>query len=226
MLRSARSRRPFLWIVYSVALLAVALLILGQLILPPIVTAKLRSSLRGAATGVHLSVHATPAFELLFGHADRVDLSIGELRPSGRANIKALLERTRETTVLDASVARLVTERLDVDDVSVQKRGSLLTTRATVGRDALAAALPAGISLGAPDAGSQGIAFSAHITLLGRTIDANAALEARRGKIEIVPESTLLPAIPVFSDSQLAVESLQVSAHGADYTFTATGRFA
>jgi hypothetical protein len=223
LLRRAHLRRTSIWAISAVVSLAVLFLLLSQVLLPGIVAAKLRSTLRGAATDVHLSVHAAPALELLFGHADRVDLSIGELRPTGRANVKALLERTRETSVLHATVARLLTERLELDDVSVQKRGSLLVTSAAVNRKALAAALPAGITLRPTPAGSQGIAFSAHLTLLGQTIDANALLEARGGRIEIVPESSLLPSIPVFSDSQLAVDALQVAVHGADYTFRAEG---
>jgi hypothetical protein len=217
-----RVPRSVRWAIGAVGLVVV-LLLLSQILLPGIVASKLRSSLKGAATGVHLSVHASPALELLFGHADSVDLSIEELRPTGSANVKALLERTRETETLDATVARLITQKLELDHVSVQKRGSLLTTSAAVNRTALAAALPPGISLTAPVAGSQAIAFTARITLLGQSIDANARLEARRGKIEIVPESALLPAIPVFSDSQLAVDVLKVAVQGADYTFTAEG---
>jgi hypothetical protein len=203
--------------------LIVALLILGQVLLPGIVASKLRSSLRGAATGVHISVKATPALELLFGHADRVVMSAAVLRPIGTANIKALLERTRETGSLEATVGRLITQRLELDHVVVSKRGSQITTSAAVNRNALGAALPAGISVRPASGGSQAISLSAHITVFGRTIVANALLEARDGKIEIVPESSLLPSITVFTDPQLDVDTLKVFASGADYTFTAHG---
>jgi hypothetical protein len=214
------------WALGGALLLIVLLLALSQALLPGIVAGKLRSSLDGAATGVHLSVRASPALELLFGHADDVDLSIGELRPTGRANIKALLERTRETGSLNATVAKLITEKLELDDVSVVKRGSGITTSAAVNRTALAAALPAGFTLAPAGGGSHAVQLAVHIDLLGREISAEALLEARNGNIEIVPSSPLLPSVTLFSDPQLAVDAVGIVAHGDSYTFSAHGHLA
>ena len=222
---SSRGRRRLLrWALAAAAVLALVL-ILSQLLLPGIVAANLRSTLRGAgaATDVHLSVAASPALELLFGHADRVSLSIGQLRPSGPTDVKALLERTREAGSVDATISRLLTQPLEFDDVTLRKRGGEITTTAAVSRAALAAALPAGMSLTAPAGGSDSLVVDAHISLLGQSISATALLQARDGKIELVPSSPLVPDITLFSDPQLAVDSLRVSSSGDAYTFTAHG---
>jgi hypothetical protein len=148
---------------------------------------------------------------------------VGELRPEGRANIKSLLERTREAGSVDATVARLITTRLELDHVSVIKRGARITTSAEVARSALAASLPAGISLTNAAGSSEAIALAAHVTLFGQTISATALLEARKGRIEIVASSPLVPPITLFADPELAVDALQVAVHGGYYTFSAQG---
>jgi hypothetical protein len=220
-----RALSPRALTVGGAALVVAIALILSQALLPSIAASRLRSSLSGVARGVHVSVQATPALKLLLGEADKVTLRIGRLRANGRSNLSALLDRSRASTDVYAHVAQLITGSLDLADITFVKQGSRLRGSLDVSRAAVDAALPFGLTTSVSPAAGDALTLSARVKLLGATLQLNAYLEARDGDVQIVPESSLLPALTVFSDPTVSVDALRVATSGQDYIFAAAGHF-
>ncbi len=217
------SRRARVAVVAALSAVIVALAA-SQAFLPGIVAGRLKANLTPFASDVSISVQAAPAVELLFGQADDVNLHIGTLHAHQRASITALLHQIRSTTNADASVTQLVTRTgVHIENLSLRKRGARLVGSAAITPGEIASALPRGISLGAVSAGTRALSVSASMHVLGHTISASAVLEAQGGKIVLVPNIPLLPAITVFSDPQVAIDSLHFSATDGAYVFSAQG---
>ncbi len=196
----------------------------SQAFLPGIVASRLKANLTPFASDVSISVQAAPAVELLFGRADDVNLSIGTLHAHQRASINALLQNVRSTTNADASVRQLVTPTgLHIENLSFRKRGAELVGSAAITPSEIAAALPRGITLGAIGGGAHSLSVSASMNVLGHTLSASAILEAQGGKLVLVPNIPLLPSITLFSDPQVAIDSLRFDAQDGAYVFSAQG---
>ena len=210
----------------AAALLLAAAFGVSQVGLPGIIATRLRSSLQSHATDVRVSVAASPAIELLFGHADHVSVSISQLRSSSSSGLESLLDRTAATDDLDATVARLYTHGLELDNVSLTKRGAQLAASATLTRVALDAALPVDPSLTVTSTGPQALSLAAQTTVFGHAISATAIVQARNGKLLLAPDAPILSqlSITLFSDPRVSVDALTVIAHGGAYTFSAQGR--
>ena len=214
----------------GVAAIAAGVVVLGQVVLPAIAAARLRASLRRAdAHDVQVSVRALPAVKLLLGRADNVSIRIGDLRttpaPSGPQSLGGLLAGTAASTDLDASVARLYANRIELDAVSLVKRGPQLSARATVSRAAIAAALPPGLALSLTPGTGSGLSLTASASVFGQPLSASALVQPVGGRLEVVPQLPLLDLlrITLFADPRVSVDALQVVAHGGGYTVAAQG---
>lgn len=210
----------------AVAALAAVVVALAasQAFLPGIVESRLKSNLTPFASGVSISVQAAPAVELLFGRADDVNLHIGTLHARQQGSVPNLLHQIRSTTNANASVMQLVTPKgLRIENLYLRKRGAKLVGSAAITPDEIAAALPRGITLGSVGAGTHVLSVSATMRVLGHTLSTSAVLEAEGGKIVLVPNFRLLPAITLFSDPQVAIDSLRFSARAGAYVFSAQG---
>jgi len=196
----------------------------SQAFLPGIVAGRLKANLTPFASDVSISVQAAPAIELLFGRADDVNLHIGTLHARQRASITALLHQMRSTTNADASVTQLVTRTgLHIEDLRLRKRGAKLVGSAAITPGEIAGALPRGITLGAVDVGSHVLSVSASVRVFGHVLSASAILEAQGGKLVLVPDIPLLPAITLFSDPQVAIDSVRFNVAAGAYVFSAQG---
>ena len=89
--------------------LAVAVLVGGQLVLPRLAERRITSDLSHSGQVRHVSVEATPAIKLLFGHADRVEVEMSEVRAGTTGRLVDLLRRSSGATYL---VARAATVKL------------------------------------------------------------------------------------------------------------------
>ena len=217
------SRRARVAAVAAVAALVVVLAA-SQAFLPGIVESRLKSNLTPFASDVSISVQAAPAVELLFGRADDVNLHIGTLHAHQKASVPNLLQQIRSTTNANASVTQLVTPKgLRIENLYLRKRGAELVGSAAITPGEIAAALPRGIALGSVGAGTHALTVSASMRLLGHTLSVSAVLEAQGGKIVLVPNIRLLPAITLFSDPQVAIDSLHFSSRAGAYVFSAQG---
>src|SRR5579875_1753548 len=103
-IRGAVARR----IALVVALGVLIVLAVGQIVLPRIATDRLTASLARNGQGVHVSISAFPAVELLFGNADSVKVRISRL-VAGSRHVGDLLTRAGGVSSLDARVGELET---------------------------------------------------------------------------------------------------------------------
>lgn len=203
---------------------AIAVLAASQAFLPGLVAGRLRDGLTPFASDVSVSVRASPAIELLFGHADEVKMDVGTLHAREQASVPALLAQLRSTTNADASVAQMFTPNgVHLENVSLGKRGSKLVASAAITPAEIQAALPAGISLTPVGSRSHTLLVSASLNVLGHTLNASALLEAVGGKMVLVPNVPLLPSITVFSSPQVAIDSLELNTEKGIDVFSARG---
>src|SRR6478672_10163252 len=125
----------------AVAGVLLALLILGQLLLPGYASRRLASDLERNGTGVHVKVSAFPAVKLLVHRADRVTVSVARLRSGGAGSgtsVADLLARTKATV----DVGVVDDGRLRMHDVRLRKRDDQLTGSVALRRADVDAALP------------------------------------------------------------------------------------
>jgi hypothetical protein len=200
-----------------------------QAVLPGIATRRLRSSLEKSGDGVRVTIRALPAVKLLFDHADSVTVHIAQLRPSGRhGSVGALLERASHTVRLDATVGKLFVGGLELNDVSLQKRGSKLYMQASVTRAALESALPANIRLVGTSENAKALDLGVTADVFGHSISASARLLVHDGALEISPAAPVLDLfrVTLFADPQVAVDAVRMRTHGETYVFAAEGSYA
>jgi hypothetical protein len=203
---------------------AMAVLAASQAFLPGLVAGRLRDDLTPFASDVTVSVRASPAIELLFGHADDVDMDIGTLHARQHASVQALLAQLRSTTNAHASVAQMFTQNgVRLENIFLRKRGAKLVGSAAITPAEIQAALPAGISLTPVSSGSHSLVVSTSLNVLGQTLSASALLEAVGGKLVLLPNVPLLPSITLFSSTQVAIDSLGLHTEKGIYVFSARG---
>src|SRR5437660_11370763 len=100
-------------------------LVLAQLLLPGIAADRLRDRLSRSGNVLSVEVHAFPAIELLWNHADRVVVRMGRYR-SGTGPLGNLLSETSSVGSLDASTGELDAGLLTLRDAALRKRGDQL----------------------------------------------------------------------------------------------------
>lgn len=228
--RTDRASRRSLGRAGAVALAAlIAMLGLCQLLLPSIATSRLQRALSASGSRVHVSIHAFPAAELLFGRADAVDVRIDRLRLSrgGSGSLHHLLQQVGGAGRLDASVGSMWSHGLELRQVVLRKREGELTLHASVTHAAIERALPSYLSMtGAPKAGG-GLSLSLKAALFGKSVTAHAAVVVRAGDVEIVPAVPLLESLglELFSDPNVAADSVSMTAGADRYTIEATGHY-
>src|SRR5438105_3849234 len=122
-------------------LLPVVLLVVAQLVLPGIAAQRIRDRLGRSGTVLQVEVHAFPAIELLWHHADRVLVRMANYRSSS-AVLSRTLGQVTDTGSLDASANQLQAGLLTLRDAALHKRGNELTASANVTQADLRASLP------------------------------------------------------------------------------------
>jgi hypothetical protein len=208
----------------AAAVVLILLAAASEAFLPTLAEHRLRSRLEENGDGVKVSIHAEPAVKLLFGHADRVTVSIAEGR-SGTGRLGDLLSDTRRTGRLDASVGELTSHGLPMHDVTLTKRGNVLSGRATILSSELVSVLPPGITLKPTNAGSDGIVLYGRIHALGIDAGSHFQVAVSDGAIVVRPAAGgigSLVAITLFRDRRVIVDSLTEQAQAGRYVITAT----
>jgi hypothetical protein len=213
--RLVARRRRLLVAAVTVLVAATGALALGQLVLPGLAASRLRASLRADGEIEGVSVSATPALKLLWGHADSVRIRFATMRVSiGRTG--ALLARTRAAKDVDASVGTLVDGPIVLEDARLRKRGASLLVSATLTRSALAGALPPGISVTPVASGSTGLRLRAVASLFGLSVGTDLAVTARQGRVVLAPVGLAslggLAQLTVFADPRVHVDAVGIRA--------------
>ena len=217
---------PVRRIAIALAVLIVVLLVGSQLLLPGLAERRVRDDLRSAGQVRDVEVRAFPALKLLVGRADRVDVRIGESR-AGTGRLSDLIADAEGVETLDARIEVLRLGALVLRDVRLDKEGDRLDGRATLTREALQAAVPAGLGFRPVAAGDGQLLFEATAGLLGVQARIRARLAAQDGALVIAPEGIPfggLATLTVFRDPRIAMTSVGATEGPGGYALTTQGR--
>jgi hypothetical protein len=208
----------------------VVVLVAAQLFLPRLAENRLRSSLERDGTAVDVSVEAFPAVKLLLKRADKVTVSVRELRASGSGgsstSIGDRLAETKNIGELDARVAVLEAGELRVQRLRFFKRANTLTAEVEVSREDLDAALPPNLRVEG-SSGEEGLVVGGRTSVFGQNVSGRAKVALDAGKIVISPLDIPFGSLvnyPVFSDERVAVEAIDAIPTEAGFQLTASGR--
>jgi hypothetical protein len=216
------------WIVpLAAAGAAVLAFVVAPLVLPSIATQRLRDSLARNGQGVHVSISASPAIKLLWGHADSVHVSITRFS-SASGHVGDLLARASKTDRLDVHVGQLTTHGLVLTGVAIQKRGSELIAHATVTQAAIKAVLPFNLHLDPSSSSAGRLIVAGNVSIFGQTLSGSAVVRANGGRIELSPNLPLLDSVlhvTLFGNPQFSIDTVTAVNQGDRYTFSLSGHY-
>jgi hypothetical protein len=211
-----------------VILAAVVIVVLvfgvGQLVLPGIAAQRVRDQLAHSGDVRSVSVHAFPAIELLWHHADRVVISMGSYR-STSGKLGSSLGQSSDVGSLQGSASEVSVGLLALRNASLAKSGNQLFGRATVTDADLRAALPILQSVTLVGSENGAVTFQGTATLFGVSATVQATARAQNGQLVVTPNVPLggLATITVFSDPHVSVQSVSATAVPGGFSMTATG---
>jgi hypothetical protein len=213
----------------AVAGVLVAVLLVGQLVLPGLAARRLRSDLEKHGSQVSVHVSAFPAIKLLWHKADRVTVSVADYRSGATGSgtsLPELLARTKSTGELDVHVRVLNHRLLRMQDVRLRKDGDVLIGQVRLRRRDIDAALPPQLRLSG-HSGPDGLAVAGVTEVFGRRVTAQARISVdNRGRVLLRPEGiplASLVSVPVFSDDRVAVDAVGARAMPDGFVVTARG---
>jgi hypothetical protein len=204
-------------------------LVLAQLFLPGIAASRISSRVGKYGTVESVSVSAWPAIKLLWGHADSVTVRAGRLTISPKQTAKLLWD-ARGAAVLRATAPVVQEGRLRLRDVSLRKRGRLVTAEAQMSQADVRDALPPGLSVRLLASGGGSVKVKASGGLFGLKASVDAVAGPSEGKLIARPLGFLLGGVRLmlFADPHVQVEGVgadALSAAGApSYQLTMTAR--
>jgi hypothetical protein len=182
------------------------LLVLAQVLLPRIAASRISSRIGryGSVASVHVS--AWPAVELLWKHADSIEVHATRLRLSP-AQTGRLLAEASGTNRLDVSVDSAREGPLALSDIRLHKRGSRISAQARLSAAGVTAALPPGFGVQLLASGGGRVEVRASGGLFGVGASVDAVAEASQGKLVVRPRGLLLEGLELtlFSDPHVHV---------------------
>jgi len=206
-------------------LLGLLLLVIAQLALPGVAEQRIRDQLQGSGQVLSVHVSAFPAIELLWHHADSVDVRLGRYN-STPAHLSSLLDQARDVGTLTASAREVQTGLLTLQDATLHKHGDQLTGSARVTEADVRSALPILRSVTPVTSEDGRLTVRGTATLFGVSATVDATVGAQDGKLVVVPDVPFggLATITVFSDPRVAVQSVGATAAGDGFVVHATAR--
>jgi hypothetical protein len=175
----------------------VLVLVLAQVFLPAIAASRVRSRVGKYGTVKSVTVKAWPAIKLLWGHADSVRVTAGNLTMSPAQTAK-LLVQARGVESMNLTAENVEEGPLRLQDASFQKHGKALvaqasTTHADVG-EALGT-LGKGIEVQLLSSHDGQVEVSASGGLFGVKASIDAVASAQEGKLVVRPLGFLLEGL-------------------------------
>ncbi|MBV9003048.1 MAG: LmeA family phospholipid-binding protein [Solirubrobacterales bacterium] len=186
-----------------------ALLVIAQLLLPGIAEQRLRDRLARSGEVLSVRVSAFPAIELLWHHADTVEVRMGSYR-SDAGHLSGLLSDAENVGAVDASASEVDAGLLRLREATLRKRGDRLTGTALVTEADLRAAVPF-LDAVQPVASSGGrLVLRGTATVLGLTGGVDATISAREGRLLVEPDVPLggLATLTIFDNPHVQVQSV------------------
>jgi hypothetical protein len=208
------------------ALLVLALaLVVAQLVLPGIAAQRLRDRLSASGQVRSVSVSAFPAVELLWNHADSVDVHLGRYRSSPAA-LTRLLNEAAGVSKLRVTASELDTGLLTLRDATLVKSGRRLSGSANVTETDLHTALPVLNAVTPVASGGGRIVLQGSATVFGVTATVDVTVAPHNGALLLTPNVPFgaLAAIRLFSDPRIAVEGVSASRTANGFSVSAFGR--
>ena len=213
--------------IIAIATVGVVILVLvvGQLVLPGIAADRLRDRLSKSGNVISIEVHAFPAIELLWHHADRVVVRMGSYR-SAAGPLGSLLSETSDVSSLDASAAEFDSGLLTVRNAALRKRGNQLVGTALVTEADLRRSIPILQSVVPVTSADGRLTLRGTASLFGVTATVDATVSATDGKLVVAPDVPFggFATVTVFSNPHLEVQSVGATAAPGGFRVTATGR--
>jgi len=194
---------------------ALAMLVLAQLLLPRIAASKIHSRLDRYGVVKSVKVSAWPAIELLWGHADSVDVHAGALALAP-ARIAPLLHEAKGAASLKLRATSVRLGALRLTEVGLDKHGSRLSGQALAAAADVRAALPPGMSVKLLGSHDGEVEVRAGGALFGVSASLDAVAQASAGKIVVHPTGFLLGALglTLYSDPRVYVTALAAISNG------------
>lgn len=215
-------RRIAILVAGGVVLLVLAV---AQLLLPGIAEQRLHDRLSHKGTVLHIEVHAFPAIELLWHHADRVVIRMGAYQ-STTGDLGSLLGQTADVGTLDASASELNTGLLTLRNASLHKRGDELTGSAHIAESDLQTALPILQSVTPVSSGNGQLTLRGTASLLGVRATVDATVRAQHGRLVVEPNVPFggLATVTVFGDRRVDVQGVSATPTADGFTASAQAR--
>lgn len=204
--------------------IVVVLLVVAQLVLPGIAAQRLRDRLARTGQVVHVEVHAFPAIELLWHHADRVVIRMASYR-SRTGRLTSLLDQASDVGSLDASAGTFASGLLTLHDATLRKRGNDLSGSALVAESDLRTAVPFLDNVQPVASGDGQLVLRGTATLLGVSATVDADVAARNGDLLVAPDVPFggLATVTLFHDPHLAVQGVSAAPASGGFSVAAQG---
>ena len=211
-------------LIAAAPVVVLAILGLAQLILPGLAAQRLRDRLSKSGTVLQVEVHAFPAIELLWQHADRVVIRMSDYHSSS-SGLGSTLQDAGGVGTLDASATTLRAGLLTLRQASLHKRGRELTGSADVRESDLRSAVPFLDGVVPVSADNGVLTLRGAATVLGVTAVADAVVAPAGGHVVVRPQVPfgVLGTITAFSNPHVYVDSLSASLRGDGFSVAATG---
>jgi hypothetical protein len=209
----------------SVGAAFVVVLIVGQLLVPPIATMVLRHRLSKDGRVISARLSAFPWVKLLWHHADKVSVRMAGYS-AAPSDITTRLTEAEGVGTLDISIGVIHTGLLTLHDVSFNKRGNAMTGAARLDLRDLQAALPIVRSLTPVHDADGQLVLRGTASVLGVNASVDVAVTALDGKLVVAPTGLFgaFATVTLFDDPQIRVQSVSGSAVPDGLRFVATGQ--
>jgi hypothetical protein len=198
-------------------------LIVAQLVLPPVAEQELRDMLSQSGTVLEVKISAFPAIKLLWHQADSVLVRMGRYQ-SGSGPLGNRLGEAAGVGKLDASVGEFVSGALTLRGATLVKRGNILTGSATVLNADLRAAVPF-LEDVQPVASEGGrLTLRGRASVLGLNASVAATVAAANGTLVVAPDVPFggIATITLFNDPHVKVQSVGAVAVPGGFRVSAT----
>lgn len=222
---AAVSRRRTLSLLGGAVLVVLLLLVVAQLVLPGVAAQRIRDRLSHNGKVLDVEVHAFPAIELLWHHADSVVVRMASYRASSQ-HLSSTVGQVTDAGSLDASATELNTGLLTLRDATLRKRGNNLTGTATVTEADLRSSLPVLQSV-QPVASSGGqLTLQGTATFLGVNTTIDATVRALNGALVVSPDVPFggLATITLFSNPAIAIQGISATPAPGGFSLTGQGQ--
>lgn len=196
-----------------------AALLAAQFVLPSLAASVIRHRLGrdGVVERVHVS--AFPAVELLWGHADAVQIHLEKLDISvDRAT--ELAGQAHRVDDAQVTIDTLHEGALTVHHVRARLRHAQLSVSAALATRDLQLALPPQLTLSAHRGSAGRLVVRTTADILGAQVGVDAVVSARDGALVASPAVPLLGNLlnfTLFSDPRIAIESIRATPRSDGY---------